>query len=490
MKRPAVFLDRDNTIIHNDGDLGDPDQVKLMQGAASAIASVCGLGYKVVVVTNQGGVARGKYNEEDVDAVHDRIEAMIHERANGARIDAFYFCPFHPQGTVARYKKEHPTRKPKPGMLLQAAEDLDLDLSQSWMVGDALRDIEAGAAAGCRTVLLQTDWTNTSLADLRKLEATKAGKKTVGRGKKVEPDFVAKGLVEAVRIIASQRKPEASEDISRTRIAGKRWDAEAMAKLQQPRAKAEAKPEANPEATPAAEVKAPSNPKPDASAAADPSAPAPSKTIPAAPADSPHPAAEPLANAKASPPPARPFVPWTKQAAPGAAVATPREPASKQNESAPVEAAKPAAAVSADPSPSPAVAAPAKPAASPPPAPLPGASAESGASVSSPSPSPSPPPVTLPAADADADPEAFNALNKTMRLVLQELRMQRGTSGEFHQLGIVAIVIQAVAFICLLGALWMGGGDGGTGAFLRWISVAVVLQLAVIATLLFSKPSA
>ncbi|MEM8739625.1 MAG: HAD family hydrolase, partial [Planctomycetota bacterium] len=232
MKRPAVFLDRDNTIIVNDGDLGDPDAVRLIQGAASAISSLCGLGYKVVVVTNQGGVARGKYTEEDVDAVHDRIEAMIHERANGARIDAFYFCPFHPQGTVDRYKKEHPTRKPKPGMLLQAAEDLGLDLAQSWMVGDALRDTDAGAAAGCRTVLLQPDWTDTSLADLRKADRAKS---PASRKKKAEPDFIAKGLVEAVRIIASQRKPEASDEISRTRIAGKRWDAQAMAKLQEPR---------------------------------------------------------------------------------------------------------------------------------------------------------------------------------------------------------------------------------------------------------------
>ncbi|MEO0514481.1 MAG: HAD-IIIA family hydrolase [Planctomycetota bacterium] len=464
MKRPAVFLDRDNTIIHNDGDLGDPDEVKLIQGVASAIASVCGLGYKVVVVTNQGGVARGKYTEEDVDAVHDRIESMIHERANGARIDAFYFCPFHPQGTVARYKKEHPTRKPKPGMLLQAAEDLDLDLSQSWMVGDALRDIEAGAAAGCRTVLLQADWTNTSLADLRKLEATKAGKKTVGRGKKVEPDFVAKGLVEAVRIIASQRKPEASEEISRTRIAGKRWDAEAMAKLQQPRAKPEAKPEAHP----AAEVKAPSKPKPDADANDDPPASAAPEATHAAPADPPTSATESLANGYAASPPTRPFVPWTKQAPPQDTAESAAKPEPVADEDTAVTT-KPSPAAEAQPAPEP--------------LPQPTAPREAAPPSSS--------SVKLATTNAnDADPDALTTLNKTMRLVLQELRMQRGTSGEFHQLGIVAIVIQAVAFICLLGALWMGGGDGGTGAFLRWISVAVVLQLAVIATLLFSKPSA
>ncbi|MBB6430933.1 D-glycero-alpha-D-manno-heptose-1,7-bisphosphate 7-phosphatase [Algisphaera agarilytica] len=450
MKRPAVFLDRDNTIIHNDGDLGDPEEVKLIQGVASAIASVCGLGYKVVVVTNQGGVARGKYGEEDVDAVHDRIEEVIRERANGARIDAFYFCPFHPQGTVARYKKEHPTRKPKPGMLLQAAEDLDLDLSQSWMVGDALRDIEAGAAAGCRTVLLQADWTNTSLADLRKREAAKAGKKTTGRGKKkVEPDFVAKGLVEAVRIIASQRKPEASEEISRTRIAGKRWDAEAMAKLQQPRAKT---PSAEPEsADPPAKESEPADP-------ASPSAEAESSESPKVEMVS---QVEASSTSSTSSQPARPFVPWTKQAPPEEL--TEAEPSAEADAPSGTASQETTGADDKEASASPSTS----------------ASPEPDESPATPDPEPAQP-------TAPANPEAMTALNKTMRLVLQELRMQRGTSGEFQQLGVVAIVIQAVAFICMLGALWMGGGDG---AFLRWISVAIILQLAVIATLLFSKPS-
>ena len=143
----AVFLDRDNTIIHNDGDLGDPKEVRLIQGAASAIASLRGLGYLIVIVTNQGGVARGKYGVEDVDKVHEKITQLVHDNA-GAKIDRFYFCPYHPLGTVEKYTREHPWRKPQPGMLLQAAKDLHIDMEQSWMIGDALRDIEAGAAAG------------------------------------------------------------------------------------------------------------------------------------------------------------------------------------------------------------------------------------------------------------------------------------------------------------------------------------------------------
>ena len=116
MKRPAVFLDRDNTLIQNDGDLGDPDAVELITGVPLAIASLCGLGYRVVVVTNQGGVARGAYTEEDVEAVHERISALVQDRANGARIDAFYACPFHPEGTVKAYARDHENRKPRPGM--------------------------------------------------------------------------------------------------------------------------------------------------------------------------------------------------------------------------------------------------------------------------------------------------------------------------------------------------------------------------------------
>ncbi|MEM8739379.1 MAG: hypothetical protein AAGG38_13030 [Planctomycetota bacterium] len=97
--------------------------------------------------------------------------------------------------------------------------------------------------------------------------------------------------------------------------------------------------------------------------------------------------------------------------------------------------------------------------------------------------------IAAPSADAEP-PAGTPALNKTMRLVLQELRMQRGTSGETPQLTVVALAIQAVAFICLLAALWMGAGSGGDGAFFRWIGVALFLQLAVIATLLFARPSA
>jgi len=151
----AVFLDRDNTLIENDGDLGDPALVRLREGVAESLRSLREQGYRLIVVTNQGGVARGAYTERDVDAVHERIAQLVDEVA-GAHgvIDRFYYCPYHPEGTVEEYRREHRWRKPQPGMLLQAARDLGLDLSQCWMIGDQPRDIEAGRAAGCRTILL------------------------------------------------------------------------------------------------------------------------------------------------------------------------------------------------------------------------------------------------------------------------------------------------------------------------------------------------
>jgi D-glycero-D-manno-heptose 1,7-bisphosphate phosphatase len=153
--RRAVFLDRDGTVIRNDGDLGDPALVELLPGAVDAMRRLREAGYTLVVVTNQGGVARGRYDETAVHATHERLEQVL-RRETGLRavVDAFYFCPFHPEGTVERYRREHPWRKPAPGMLLEAAREHGLDLSASWMVGDQERDAQAGAAAGCRSILL------------------------------------------------------------------------------------------------------------------------------------------------------------------------------------------------------------------------------------------------------------------------------------------------------------------------------------------------
>ncbi|UCD73876.1 MAG: HAD family hydrolase [Phycisphaerales bacterium] len=152
---PAVFIDRDNTLIHNDGDLGDPEQARLIDGVASGLKALREAGYRLIVVTNQGGVARGKFSENDVDAVHQKIASLVDEAADRARIiDRFYYCPYHPEAEIEAYRRDHPWRKPNPGMLLQASRDLGLDLARSWMIGDQARDISAGRSAGCRTVLI------------------------------------------------------------------------------------------------------------------------------------------------------------------------------------------------------------------------------------------------------------------------------------------------------------------------------------------------
>ena len=151
----AVFLDRDETLIANTGDMGDPDKVVLLPEAADGVRSLYEAGWMLFVVTNQGGVARGAFTMDSVDATHARVQAVLAE-ATGIEqpIRAFYACPWHPEGVVEAYAREHPWRKPSPGMLLAAADDFDVDLVGSWLVGDAARDIAAGAAAGCRTVLL------------------------------------------------------------------------------------------------------------------------------------------------------------------------------------------------------------------------------------------------------------------------------------------------------------------------------------------------
>jgi D-glycero-D-manno-heptose 1,7-bisphosphate phosphatase len=191
MAERAVFLDRDNTIIDNDGYLGDPSKVKLLTGAATALSAIRALGYRLIVVSNQSGVARGMFDENAVEAVNQEMCRQLRELA-GAHIDASYYCPYHPEAPVAEYKVDHDWRKPKPGMLKQAAADFGLDLSQCWMIGDQPRDIAAGAAAGTRTILLRDPDRKPADSDPPSLE--------------VSPNFIVKTLADAARIISREGK--------------------------------------------------------------------------------------------------------------------------------------------------------------------------------------------------------------------------------------------------------------------------------------------
>ncbi|MFM7050768.1 MAG: D-glycero-alpha-D-manno-heptose-1,7-bisphosphate 7-phosphatase [Planctomycetota bacterium] len=155
---PAIFLDRDGTLVPDDGDAGDPAKTALLKGVPESLRALREAGFRIVVATNQGGVARGRFTEGDVEKVNQRIGELV-DAATGIRrtIEKFYYCPFHPKGTIAAYAREHPWRKPKPGMLQQAVQDMGLDAARSWVIGDAPRDIAAGRAIGARTVIVSRD---------------------------------------------------------------------------------------------------------------------------------------------------------------------------------------------------------------------------------------------------------------------------------------------------------------------------------------------
>lgn len=155
MNRPAVFLDRDKTLIEDPGYIHDPDQVRLYHDAAEALIRLRKAGYLLVVVTNQSGVARGLITEQQLAKVHERLHELL--AARGAHLDAIYSCPYlaGSEAKVEAYRRDTDLRKPGPGMLRKAADDLEIDLRASWMIGDRSRDVEAGTRAGCRTILVE-----------------------------------------------------------------------------------------------------------------------------------------------------------------------------------------------------------------------------------------------------------------------------------------------------------------------------------------------
>lgn len=155
MKR-AVFLDRDGTLIEEAGYLDRLERLEIYPYSVDAVRLLNRAGFAVVVTTNQSGVARGYFDEAFVAATHDRIASTF--AAGGARIDAFYYCPHHPDAAVAAYRRRCDCRKPQPGLLQRAAGDLDLDLRRSFVVGDRSNDIDAGRAVGAPAVLLRTGY--------------------------------------------------------------------------------------------------------------------------------------------------------------------------------------------------------------------------------------------------------------------------------------------------------------------------------------------
>jgi D,D-heptose 1,7-bisphosphate phosphatase len=156
----AIFLDKDGTLIQDIPYNVDPSRIEWMPGALAGLQQLQSAGYRLIVVSNQSGVARGFFPEVALQAV----AAELHQRLAQADLvlTGFYYCPHHPEGVIEPYRKDCTCRKPAPGLILQAAAEHHIDLQRSWMIGDILHDVEAGRRAGCQTVLLdnghETEW--------------------------------------------------------------------------------------------------------------------------------------------------------------------------------------------------------------------------------------------------------------------------------------------------------------------------------------------
>lgn len=184
----AIFFDKDGTLIDDVPYNVDPGRMTLAEGAREGLRALHGAGFGLFVVSNQSGVARGYFAEEALGAVADRMGRLFEEA--GVPMGGFYYCPHHPEGSVAPFAVACDCRKPEPGLILRAAREHGIDPGGSWFVGDLLDDVEAGHRAGCRAVLIDH------------------GHETIGRrGPLREPDLIAPDLAEAARLILQARGP-------------------------------------------------------------------------------------------------------------------------------------------------------------------------------------------------------------------------------------------------------------------------------------------
>jgi histidinol-phosphate phosphatase family protein len=160
MGNKCIFLDKDGTLIEDVPYNVDPERIRLAPGAEEGLRLFHAAGYRLIVITNQSGVARGLFSEWALMAVHERLVRLL--EAVGVPLGGFYYCPHHPDGQVPRYSIACACRKPQPGLIAAAARDHRIDLARSWFAGDILDDVEAGRRAGCRTVLIdngnETEW--------------------------------------------------------------------------------------------------------------------------------------------------------------------------------------------------------------------------------------------------------------------------------------------------------------------------------------------
>ncbi len=186
MGASAVFLDRDGTLNEEAGYINHVDRLKLIDGAAQAVALLGRHGLKTIVVTNQAGVARGYYPAEHLPKLHDRLRTLLKEQ--GAELDAIYYCPHHPDVGEPPFRQDCDCRKPKLGMIRRAEKEHSVDASRSYMVGDKISDVEFGRKAGCKSILVLTGYGKGELEYHRdKLDR--------------EPDYIADDILDAAKWI-------------------------------------------------------------------------------------------------------------------------------------------------------------------------------------------------------------------------------------------------------------------------------------------------
>ena len=188
MPTPAIFIDRDGTINEDTGYVSTPDELIIYPWAAEALRLINESGLKAIVITNQSGVARSLYTEDALRAIHTRMAELLERE--GARVDAIYYCPHHPEIGDEQYRRACQCRKPQPGMLEQAAREHDIDLSSSYVIGDKASDMNLAANAGARGALVLTGYGSETLANRERWPC--------------EPAIVADNLLEAVKLILDE----------------------------------------------------------------------------------------------------------------------------------------------------------------------------------------------------------------------------------------------------------------------------------------------
>ena len=187
MKKPAAFIDRDGTINEQMGYINHLSRFKIIPGVPEAVRLLNDLGFLVIVLTNQSGIARGYYSIDLVRQIHDLLQKTLKKEAN-ATIDAILFCPHHPHGTVSEYTMECDCRKPKTGLIKQACMDFEIDLTQSFVIGDMASDMELANQAGVKGIMVETGY---GLGEIDFILPKK----------QLEITFIAENLLHAVRFL-------------------------------------------------------------------------------------------------------------------------------------------------------------------------------------------------------------------------------------------------------------------------------------------------